>query len=581
MRRDLVRKKIEQLEAEKRRSSSRSKANPTNQNADTLMKVSDVLRWLQSHTKTHDPHWRDDGAKSPYRPFPDKPYFRPILDALKREDVVFCVKSRDLMMSWLCVAYLTHDAMTHPGIQVLVQSQTEEKAAELINYAKILYAEQDPDIREMYPLSVPLGQQSQLELCFANGSRILGIPHGADKIRSYHPTALFIDEAAFVADAGQSYEQAIAACKKIVVLSSAGPGWFEQVVASAEDRVKHLATGVLEKRTPQGVCVLSVHYTADPERRDPEWKKRERPKYTTESAWQAEQEMQFSAGGGERIFAEVLARDAERIFIDPYTSGFEPSPDWPLIAGFDFGKANPTAVLIASIDYDGVIYVKSEFYQPGLSPREIVPLLRRLNGFSRAIAYADPSIFHATHVQSNGRYTSVAALLAGLGIDNLIPAPRNQELGGMEAILDHWTNREPTLKIVCPRELWDISKPIYGVHNYGCPNLLWELRQARRAELTPLQLMSQNRPEKIIGKNNHLRDCLKYMVLANPGPPEKSDLQLKREGIRAKVDRGDYQGAFLETMANPDVIFGSEEYDTGVVNEDVLRLRHRRNWRML
>lgn len=197
-------------------------------------KVRDPLTWLQHHTKTKDPHWREAGAASPYRPFPEKPYFRPIIEALQREPVVFFAKSRDLMMSWLCVGFLTHDAMIHPGVEVLFQSQTEDKAAELVEYARCLYRQQDEDLKQRYPLAQPLEQQGRLELNFANGSRIVGIPHGADKIRSYHPTELFMDEAAFIPDAGESFDQAVPACQKIVVLSSANTGWFESMVVSAE-----------------------------------------------------------------------------------------------------------------------------------------------------------------------------------------------------------------------------------------------------------------------------------------------------------------------------------------------------------
>jgi len=124
--------------------------------------------------------------------------------------------------------------MTTQGVEVLFQSQTEEKAAELVDYAKILYSRQDQDLKKLYPLDAPLAKQSRLELNFRRGNRIVGIPHGADKIRSYHPTALFIDEAAFVPDAGQSYDEAVAACQKIAVLSSANTGWFEGVVVSGE-----------------------------------------------------------------------------------------------------------------------------------------------------------------------------------------------------------------------------------------------------------------------------------------------------------------------------------------------------------
>src|SRR5215469_17303223 len=50
-------------------------------------------------------------------------------------------KSRDLMISWLCVGFFTHAAMTNDQREVLFQSQREDKAAELVDYAKTLYEE--------------------------------------------------------------------------------------------------------------------------------------------------------------------------------------------------------------------------------------------------------------------------------------------------------------------------------------------------------------------------------------------------------------------------------------------------------
>src|SRR5438874_1251533 len=65
--------------------------------------IADPLTWLQSYTRTRDSHWRESGASSPYRSFPDKPYFRPVVETIQAEPVVFIEKSRDLMISWLCV----------------------------------------------------------------------------------------------------------------------------------------------------------------------------------------------------------------------------------------------------------------------------------------------------------------------------------------------------------------------------------------------------------------------------------------------------------------------------------------------
>jgi len=44
-----------------------------------------------------------------------------------------------MMLSWLCVGFFTHSAMTNDQREVLFQSQKEDKAAELVDYAKTLY----------------------------------------------------------------------------------------------------------------------------------------------------------------------------------------------------------------------------------------------------------------------------------------------------------------------------------------------------------------------------------------------------------------------------------------------------------
>lgn len=484
--------------------------------------AADPLVWLQHHTQTKDSHWREAGAPSCYRAFPDKPHFRPIVEAFQSEPVLFVEKSRDMMLSWLCVGLFTHAAMTIPGIEVLFQSQKEDKAFELVGYAKTLYLKQDESIKKAYPLKKWKQPAGVLE--FAHGSRIIGIPGGGDQIRSYHPWGLFQDEAAFMPEAGESYDHAVPVCQKIVVVSSAGPGWFSEQCHSATDVFSPVVpSGVRVRRLADGRPVYRVHYSADPER-GAVWVERERKKYSSQGAWDREQEIIHEAGGGERIFAEVLARDEEKILIDPYSSGFRVSPHWRMVGGFDHGKANPTGALVGCIDHDGVIYILGEYYQPGFSPAQHRANLLALNGFSQAEIYADPSIFHQTQAQEDGKYRAIAELYADLGITNLIPAPATHELLGMERILAHWHdlgNREPTLKIVCPREKRDITKPIYGVHNDGCPNLVWELRRARREELSATQLLVRNPTEKIVDKDNHLRDPLKYLCLALPAPTPK------------------------------------------------------------
>ncbi|HEV2987385.1 MAG TPA: hypothetical protein VG759_03010 [Candidatus Angelobacter sp.] len=494
--------------------------------------VADPLVWLQNHTRTKDSHWQEAGALSPYRPFPSKPYFEPIINSFQQEPVLFIEKSRDMMLSWLCVGLFTRAAMATPGIEILFQSQKEDKAFELVEYAKTLYDQQSPRLQQAFPLARPLHSMAEGLLEFANGSRIIGIPGGGDQIRSYHPWGLLQDEAAFMPEAGEAYDNAVPVCQKIIVLSSAGPGWFAEFCNDCTGSPIHLVPGLTQRRTRQGAAVLRLHYSADPER-GPQWAAQERKKYSSQGAWDREQEIIHEAGGGERIFAEVFSQWSDRIIID--SENFQPSPYWKRIGGFDHGRANPTAALVGYVDFDGVIYLTGEYYQPGLSPRQHRTFLEGLHGFLQAEVYADPSIFYQTQAQGDGSFRAIAELYNEVGITHLIPAAQNGELLGMERILSHWSNldaREPTLKIVCPRNLRDIQRPMYGLHNNGCPNLLWELRQARREELTATQLLHRNPTERIVDKNNHLRDCLKYLCLSNPEPPQITKEMRAQEAMK-------------------------------------------------
>ena len=231
----------------------------------------------------------------------------------------------------------------------------------------------------------------------------------------------------------------------------------------------------------------------------------------------------------------MLSRYEDKILIDPVESGFQVSPHWKRIAAFDHGKANPTAALVAAMDQDGNLYILAEYYQPGLSPRQHRPNLIMLDGFMQCEALADPSIFYKSQAQSDGTFKAINDLYIQEGITNLVQAPDNSEETGMERILNHLLdldNREPTLRIVCPRGLRDISKPVYGVHNEGCPNLVWELKRARREELSAGQLVRKNPTEKIVDRDNHLRDCLKYLCLAFIEPPKPTPQMIADESVK-------------------------------------------------
>lgn len=188
--------------------------------------ISDPLDWLQQHTKTYNEHWVEEGRPSPYEPFPHMNHFRPLFDAFLLERIVLIEKSRDMMVSWACVGYFTWEAMRVPERGIVFQTQKEKKVKQLIGYAKCLYENQPGWIKDAFPLAKNIDKQSDLEFNFAHGGNIQGIPGGGDQIRSYHPWGFLNDETAFQAEAGECYDHALAAAQKIVLNSSAGPGWF-------------------------------------------------------------------------------------------------------------------------------------------------------------------------------------------------------------------------------------------------------------------------------------------------------------------------------------------------------------------
>ena len=113
--------------------------------------------------------------------------------------------------------------------------------------------------------------------------------------------------------------------------------------------------------------------------------------------------------------------------------------------------------------------------------------------FRLDVCHADPSIFPATMEQgaarpgeAQARAKSIAELYdeQGLGIFSKFSGDRS-DVSFAERLLLHWSNldeREPTIRIVC-RNFSERPQP--GLHQWDCPNLLWELMRTRRGNYPP------------------------------------------------------------------------------------------------
>lgn len=191
------------------------------------------LYWARNYTNTEDPKWKEHGATSPYIRFPYKPqpghsedYFDVVMRYMQTCKRLFIPKSREVLTSWLAMVYCTHACIFRPGTLVICQTESEEKVKGLIHYVEVLYEQQEDWLKARVPL---VGEGSVMQKSWANGSRLMGIPHGEHKIRLYHPTIFVLDEAAFLSEGEESYNAANPVAEQIIAVSSAAPGWMAQM----------------------------------------------------------------------------------------------------------------------------------------------------------------------------------------------------------------------------------------------------------------------------------------------------------------------------------------------------------------
>ena len=170
------------------------------------------------------------------------PYFKPILEQMLKEQLIAIEKSRDMMATWLVVLFYTWDTLFHRGRQNIFQSETATKTLDLVDRAWTLYDNQPGWLKAVHKAQIGQGtnRAGLLTVPTLKNSQIIGFPQGADKIRQYHPTGIFCDEAAFNPDAGDTFmaiKPAIAGGGRYTAISSANMGWFYYVCTDQLDSI--------------------------------------------------------------------------------------------------------------------------------------------------------------------------------------------------------------------------------------------------------------------------------------------------------------------------------------------------------
>lgn len=228
-RQEMARREEERLRARRQEAATNQDDAEAQQRAQRVREATrSCAYWLRNYTATYNPHWVEEGRPKPNEPFPDWYFFEPVIEIVDREPVSAFAKSRDMMASWVIVGYFTFQAMLVPQREIVFQTLEVTKVEQLVSYAKALYDNQPTWLREAFPLPKPADKQAADTLEFSNGSHIIGVPGGLNKMRSYHPWGYFNDESSFQPEFRKCLDEALGSgVQKIVCNSTADESSYE------------------------------------------------------------------------------------------------------------------------------------------------------------------------------------------------------------------------------------------------------------------------------------------------------------------------------------------------------------------
>jgi hypothetical protein len=193
--------------------------------------VMSSLHWMYHWTNTRD----DQDPLIPYKRFPRRDYFWVLHKGFLREHILFVEKSRSMITSWWAAAEALHYVMTHQPSKAILWAQDERRAVMLRDYVWVLYEQQKPILKELYPVPRPRLKQSYDKLELSDGGLLIALP-GKDPnvIRSEHPTLLVVDEACFLENGGEAFDIALASrVPRILMISTAAPSWIRRLTKNA------------------------------------------------------------------------------------------------------------------------------------------------------------------------------------------------------------------------------------------------------------------------------------------------------------------------------------------------------------
>ena len=475
----------------------------------------DPSHYIFKYVRTKDEH----DANNPIKQFPRKEYLEHLLNTWHNGNPVeFLIKSRQLMVSWLAVAYISWVARFHNHRLIFVQSKKEEDAANLVfnthpSQARLSFIETHlPEWMQNVPV------WAYGKAIYDNGSRVQAIPQGPTHYESYVPSLVFNDEAS-LQDEWMAGHAALKPCiegggRCITVATVRMPSSYSEEMREGE-KYEPLMHGMHTFRSQSGVSSTALHYSADPDK-NPETDKGGQwyasatdgyPGGTEGHLWRQHMEMDFEALSGTQLFPYF---DKCRKYLVAKAPPRNLQLGWRYFGGFDYGKRNRTAFGVYALSPEGKQYWLWELVAPGEELGGIPGIVARMKRCPywedvRHSIRADPSMWNDNQAKLGGGYTSISQLFAieGVGLQKSPLKGQNADDIGIERLQHfYWADPYDPLLTIDPQ----------------CVEHIRQFKSLRYQEWTVAVQGTRSLKETLVDRDNDTWDAWKYSECARPSP---------------------------------------------------------------
>lgn len=165
-------------------------------------------------------------------------YLRLYVRVWQKERLLAIPKSRRMKLSWTTIALYTWDTLFHIGRHNAFVSKKEDDSDELVKRAHFIC--ENLDYERIPKELLPKWKYTQNSLVLPEiDSQIQGFPSGADQMRQYTLSGIFLDECGFWPEAEKAFSAAYPTAEgggRITAVSSANPSFFQRLCFDTIDR---------------------------------------------------------------------------------------------------------------------------------------------------------------------------------------------------------------------------------------------------------------------------------------------------------------------------------------------------------